>query len=189
MLLRFQPSLGGPSPRQCLQQMSYRVGRARRLPLRCSFWGHFRQSRRRVRGGPKTAPSLPRPAWRIPGARGRNEAQAAKRTIEERGRGSVRPSRLVTLVEQEIGVVGPVGKVVDRHDPPHGTAQLGMPAAVDCIVVGDEPVGFDASDNASGPFCIVGPMRPEPASIRKRIGLGDLVGSAFRQKPKPVAAP
>jgi hypothetical protein len=70
------------------------------------------------------------------------------------------------LVEQKVGVMSAVGKVVDRHNPPHGAAQLGVPAEVDCVVVRDQPVGFSASDNAPGRFCIVSPMRPQ-ASVHK----------------------
>ena len=81
-----------------------------------------------------------------------------------------------------------VGKVVNHHDPPHGAAQFGVPAAVDCIMIRDQPVGFDAGDDASGRFCVVGPMRPEPACIRRRIGLDDLIGAAFGQKPKLVTS-
>ena len=71
------------------------------------------------------------------------------------------------LIEEKVAVVLPISKVVDHEQPSTVIAEGSLPAAIDGIVVNDEPVRFSERHRGEGRVRVSLPIGAEPGGISR----------------------
>ncbi len=71
------------------------------------------------------------------------------------------------LIEQQVAIMDTVCQVIDYHDPSATLAQPLLPAAIERIVINDQPIGRDASDRFQRLRGIGQPIATQPVGMNR----------------------